>query len=142
MSRRVGLDAGSREVLLDLIYRLSLDDKASDGKLARAPRDGTAKERHRKERPVIGDDEDDEARRLRARAKEARREEREREKKEKVLHKALKEDRRAERRDKASGGVGPDDERSIRQRTPDPTTPVWGGGGSSPLGSEINVLIT
>ena len=108
MSRRVGLDAGSREVLLDLIYRLSLDDKASDGE-ARAPRDGTAKERHRKERPA-GDDEDDEARRLRARAKEARREEREREKKEKVLHKALKEDRRAERRDKASGGVGPDDD--------------------------------
>ena len=108
MSRRVGLDAGSREVLLDLIYRLSLDDKASDGD-ARAPRDGTAKERHRKERPA-GDDEDDEARRLRARAKEARREEREREKKEKVLHKALKEDRRAERRDKASGGVGPDDD--------------------------------
>ena len=108
MSRRVGLDAGSREVLLDLIYRLSLDDKASDRE-ARAPRDGTAKERHRKERPA-GDDEDDEARRLRARAKEARREEREREKKEKVLHKALKEDRRAERRDKASGGVGPDDD--------------------------------
>ena len=107
MSRRVGLDAGSREVLLDLIYRLSLDDKASDGK-ARAPGDGAAKERHRKERS--GDDEDDEARRLRARAKEARREEREREKKEKVLHKALKEDRRAERRDKASGGVGPDDD--------------------------------
>jgi len=103
----VGLDAGSREVLLDLIYRLSLDDKASDGK-ARAPGDGAAKERHRKERS--GDDEDDEARRLRARAKEARREEREREKKEKVLHKALKEDRRAERRDKASGGVGPDDD--------------------------------
>lgn len=108
MSRRVGLDAGSREVLLDLIYRLSLDDKASDRE-ARAPRDGTAKERHRKERPA-GDDEDDEARLLRARAKEARREEREREKKEKVLHKALKEDRRAERRDKASGGVGPDDD--------------------------------
>ena len=103
----MGLDAGSREVLLDLIYRLSLDDKASDGK-ARAPGDGAAKERHRKERS--GDDEDDEARRLRARAKEARREEREREKKEKVLHKALKEDRRAERRDKASGGVGPDDD--------------------------------
>ena len=107
MSRRVGLDAGSREVLLDLIYRLSLDDKASDGK-ARAPGDGAAKERHRKERS--GDDEDDEARRLRARAKEARREEREREKKEKVLHKALKEDRRAERRDKAFGGVGLDDD--------------------------------
>ena len=65
----MGLDAGSREVLLDLIYRLSLDDKASDGK-ARAPGDGAAKERHRKERS--GDDEDDEARRLRARAKEAR----------------------------------------------------------------------
>ena len=32
MSRRVGLDAGSREVLLDLIYRLSLDDKASDAR--------------------------------------------------------------------------------------------------------------
>ena len=60
----MGLDAGSREVLLDLIYRLSLDDKASDGK-ARAPGDGAAKERHRKERS--GDDEDDEARRLRAR---------------------------------------------------------------------------
>ena len=116
MSRRVGLDAGSREVLLDLIYRLSLDDKASDGD-ARAPRDGTAKERHRKERPA-GDDEDDEARRLRARAKEARREEREREKKEKVLHKALKEDRRAERRDKASGGVGPDDDDDDSNRHP------------------------
>ena len=103
MSRRVGLDAGSREVLLDLIYRLSLDDKASDGK-ARAPGDGAAKERHRKVRS--GDDEDHEAHRLRARAKEARREEREREKKEKVLHKALKEDRRAERRGKAPGGVG------------------------------------
>ena len=103
-------------MLLDLIYRLSLDDKASDGD-ARAPRDGTAKERHRKERPA-GDDEDDEARRLRARAKEARREEREREKKEKVLHKALKEDRRAERRDKASGGVGPDDDDDDSNRHP------------------------
>ena len=107
MSRRVGLDAGSRAVLLDLIYRLSLDDKASDGE-ARAPGDGAAKERRGKERS--GDDGDDEARRLRARAKDARREDREREKKEKVLHKALKEDRRAERRDKVPGGAGLDDD--------------------------------
>ena len=55
----MGLDAGSREVLLDLIYRLSLDDKASDGE-ARAPGDGAAKERRGKERS--GDDGDDEAR--------------------------------------------------------------------------------
>ena len=103
----MGLDAGSREVLLDLIYRLSLDDKASDGE-ARAPGDGAAKERRGKERS--GDDGDDEARRLRARAKDARREDREREKKEKVLHKALKEDRRAELRDKVPGGAGLDDD--------------------------------
>ena len=100
MSRRVGLDASSREVLLDLIYRLSLDDDEGSGK-AREREARRERKREKKSRRGDvgddggdGDDSDDEARRARARVKEARRAEKERERKEKVLRRALREDRK------------------------------------------------
>ena len=101
MSRRVGLDAGSRDVLLDLIYRLSLEDAGDRGRSDGRTRD-SSDARGRAPRPVggggaVGDEADappDADAALRARAKEARRAERERERKEKVLRRALRADRR------------------------------------------------
>ena len=108
MSRRVGLDAGSRDVLLDLIYRLSLDDAGDRGRSDGRTRD-SSDARGRAPRPVggggaVGDAADappDADAALRARAKEARRAERERERKEKVLRRALRADRR-----RPAGGDG------------------------------------
>jgi HrpA-like RNA helicase len=92
---RVGLDAGSRQVLLDLIYSLSLDDQnEEDGKSGKGkdePR-GEGKDKDGGDEKAPADDDDDA--RLRQRAKEARRNERELEKKEKVLRSALRIDRR------------------------------------------------
>ena len=97
-------------MLLDLIYRLTLEDEASSaGGNGKAPRDTSKREAKgtpRNERSGRADDFDDGDERFRERAREARREDREREKKEKVLHKLLRRDRRAERESNASIRAG------------------------------------
>ena len=110
MSRRVGLDASSREVLLDLIYRLSLDDDEGSGKAREREARRERKREKKSRRGDVGDDggdgndSDDESQRARARVKEARRAEKERERKEKVLRRALREDRK----NPAAGGTDGD----------------------------------
>lgn len=125
----MGLDASSREALLDLIYRLSREDKDGGdegGGDARAARGrGSA-------RSVEGADENDadaDPERVRKdRVKEARRAEKERERKEKVLAKALKKDRRASA---AEGANGRDDG----------DAKGWASS-PHPSGSEVNVSVT
>lgn len=124
----MGLDASSREALLDLIYRLSREDKdggdegGGDARAARGRGSGS----------VEGADEDDadaDPTRVRKdRVKEARRAEKERERKEKVLAKALKKDRRASA---AEGANGRDDG----------DAKGWASS-PHPPGSEVNVSVT
>ena len=124
----MGLDASSREALLDLIYRLSREDKdggdegGGNGRAARGRGSG----------PVEGADEDDadaDPERVRKdRVKEARRAEKELERKEKVLAKALKKDRRASA---AEGANGRDDG----------DAKGWASS-PHPPGSEVNVSVT
>lgn len=125
----VGLDASSREALLDLIYSLSREDKDGGdegGGDARAARGrGSA-------RSLEGADENDadaDPERVRKdRVKEARRAEKEQERKEKVLAKALKKDRRASA---AEGANGRDDG----------DAKGWASS-PHPSGSEVNVSVT
>lgn len=93
-------------MLLDLIYRLSLDGKESKGdrRERTSSKDSgrrEAKDKHNGdgalEKKAPADSDDDEDKRLRQRAKEARRADLELERKEKVLRSALREDRREER---------------------------------------------
>jgi hypothetical protein len=95
MARRVGLDGGSREVLLDLIYRLSLDDKAkagAGGGGGAGSGGGSTSKSSSADGASSGAGAAAAAQK--ERVKEARRDEKEQERKEKVLRKALKEDRK------------------------------------------------
>jgi|AntAceMinimDraft_1070359.scaffolds.fasta_scaffold33627_1 hypothetical protein len=149
MARRLGLDAGSRDVLLDLIYRLSLDDKKvkgggkDRGEEAQEKREKKQEKREQRnrERGSAEPDDDDvspEAARehlqqqQRDRVKDARRAEKQQDAKEKVLRKALKEDRR--NAVGANGGGG--ESGSVHPEVP--------GLASQPFeaGSLVNVSIT
>ena len=124
----MGLDASSREALLDLIYRLSREDKdggdegGGDARAARGRGSGSVE-------GADDDDADADPTRVRKdRVKEARRAEKERERKEKVLAKALKKDRRASA---AEGANGRDDG----------DAKGWASS-PHPPGSEVNVSVT
>ena len=126
----VGLDAGSRDALLDLIYRLSREDKNGGDKAGGVGKTTREVGSNRVESGADDGDADVDPERARKdRAKEARRAEKEREKKEKVLAKALKKDRKAS---VAEGGNGGGDDGDAQ------------GWASSPhsSGSEANISVT
>ena len=126
----VGLDAGSRDALLDLIYRLSREDKDGGDK---AGGDGKTTREVGSSRVESGADDGDAdvdpERARKDRAKEARRAEKEREKKEKVLAKALKKDRKAS---VAEGGNGNGNDGDAQGWASSP----------HPSGSEANISVT
>ena len=126
----VGLDAGSRDALLDLIYRLSREDKDGGDK---AGGDGKTTREVGSNRVESGADDGDAdvdpERARKDRAKEARRAEKEREKKEKVLAKALKKDRKAS---VAEGGNGNGNDGDAQGWASSP----------HPSGSEANISVT
>ena len=106
---RLGLDESSRDVLLDLIYRLSLRDRDAKDERKERKRSDARKDDEESARDDDDADLTEEERERRARkdrVKEARRAEKTREKKEKVLRKALREDRRNPTKGGGGGGGG------------------------------------